>query len=168
MKKFFVFLLIFVLPLCSCSSDFELKEHFSLPATVCARLEGTSGSFTVFIDESESLITFSTDHALRGILLRIEKDKCFVSDGKFYERDIRLGSFPAQESLCRAIKLLASTDSEGIIEENRIKYTIDETVIIVYYDYNSDKVTHIETEENRRRFIFAVESLQTNETQSNG
>ncbi|MBR5859672.1 MAG: hypothetical protein IKZ05_07080, partial [Clostridia bacterium] len=67
-----------------------------------------------------------------------------------------------------ALLLLNTSEVNGEKSGNAVKYTIDETIIMVYYNEDTKEVTHIETEEKGRRFLFTVALLDSNEAQSNG
>ena len=71
------------------------------------------------------------------------------------------------KTLFDTVRLLSSSDAIGIEQENGVKYTIDETVVLVYYDKDTETVTGLRTEELGRVFEFNLFGLEY-EAQSNG
>ncbi len=167
-KTFFILILTVFILLTACNRPIEPRELFTLPLTLKASLSPNGEEFTAIIKSDGCDIFFEGSHALAGTHLHLGADKNTAEIEGYFEREVKKGTFPAQEALYRAVTLLASSDKIGEKYENGAKYTIDETTIIVYYDKDTERVTHIETEENGRRFLFAVTSLEANEAQSNG
>lgn len=167
MKKFILFLLIILtLILSCCATQHEPADFFALPMTVSASLDGNGGQFLLDISEEECTVTFGDTHALSGTTIHFGSDGNTASVGDVFTRKIKNGTFPAQETLIKAIRLLASTETGGINEGDKTRYTIDEMKILVYYDENTDSITRIETEEGGRRFAFVIASLESHDTQS--
>ncbi|MBO5869780.1 MAG: hypothetical protein J6Q89_03415 [Clostridia bacterium] len=167
MKKFTLpFVIILSLILSCCATQHEPKDFFTLPISVSASLDGNGGQFSLDISEKECTVTFGDTHALSGTTLYFAKDGNTATVGDIFTRTIKNGTFPAQESLIKAIQLLASTETVGINEGDKTRYTIDEMKILVYYDENTDSITRIETEEGGRRFAFVIASLESHDTQS--
>lgn len=168
MKKILIYLLVFAfLLLASCTSSREPRELFSESMTITARLNGSTATFCAYFSAEGCDIVFDKDHILFGTSLHFGKDKSTATVYDF-TREIKKGCFPAHEMLIKAVKLLASTEENGVWCENGVKYTIDEMTIMVYYEKDAGAVTGIETEENGRRFGFTVVSLEPYEAQSNG
>ncbi len=165
-KGFFVFIFVFCL-LTSCSSDFDPKEELSLPLKISAKLEGSDVIFTAEISENGSNVTFDEAHSLSGTELHFSEDGNLAKSGDF-EKSVKDGTFPAQETLIRAIKAINETEAKGIDIENGKKYTIDEMTIMVYYDKDTKHLTGIGTEESGRRFDFVIVGREPYEVQSNG
>lgn len=167
-KSIFVFAaVLFAVILISCSESYSPKDRLALPLKITAKTAGSDSAFTAEMTVSECRITFSGSEALSKTELLISPDGNTATDGGF-TRSVPEGIFPPQEMLFRALKLLDSSETGGIESENGIKYTIDETEIMVYYDKTTGVLTGIETEESGRRFKFSILSLEPYETQSNG
>ena len=168
MKKLIIaFLIIVAAFFCSCLTENEPKNLFSVPISITATLEGNDAGFTAEILEKDSEIIFSDGHALSGTKIYFSEEGNTASVGDFFTRDIKNGTFPAQEALIKAVRLLSSADVKGVPNGERTRYAIDEMTIMVYYDENTDSITRIETEENGRRFDFSIVSLEPHDTQSN-
>lgn len=166
-KSIFVFAAVLLsVILVSCSESYSPKAKLALPLKITAKTAGSDSAFTAEITEAECRITFSGSEALSKTELLITPEGNKATDGGF-TRSVPNGIFPPQETLIRALKLLNSSEANGVESENGIKYTIDETEIMVYYDKTTGVLTGIETEENGRRFKFTVLSLEPYETQSN-
>ena len=170
MKKKLLFVLLALTAIISaaCARQIEPRELFSLPMTINASLLPNGSEFKAEIYNDSCDISFEASHALSGTRLHLSENKNTAAIEGYFEREVKKGTFPAQEAFFKAVRLLASSDQIGEKQENRTKYSIDEMIIIVYYDNDTETVTHIETEENGRRFLFAVTSLAENEAQSNG
>lgn len=169
MKKFLFTLITFILLFTSgCTSSFEVKEYFSLPLQIKASLKDSDSQFTATIVENGCDITFDEGHPLYGTVLRFRDDGNTASVGDIFSREIKNGTFPAQEALYKAIKLLSETELTFSPTENGFKQTIDEMTIMVYYNKDTETVSGIETEESGRRFTFVFASLEPYEAQSNG
>ncbi|MBR6562500.1 MAG: hypothetical protein IKK70_01005 [Clostridia bacterium] len=170
MKKLpvFVFLCIFAISLTSCGGRHDPKDKLSIPLSITVTQGDASSGFTAIISDDLSEIRFESEHIFSGTVLRFSENGNTASVGELFTREVKDGCFPAQEALCKAIRLLNTSEEKGESVENRIKYTIDEMTIIVYYDKDSDAVIGIETEESGRRFDFRVVSLTPYEAQSNG
>ena len=156
----------FVLSACIGSS--QAKDSFALPLRIEASLEGSNALFAADIFEGGCDITFEGGHALEGTKLCFRTDGNSATVGDILTRDIKNGTFPAQEALIKAIRLLATTEISGVAVENGTRYTIDEMTIIVYHGENTDLPTGIETEEHGRRFEFSIASLEPYEAEDNG
>lgn len=168
MKKLLIPLLIVLsIIFIGCSVQNEPADRFTLPLRITASLDGSEARFTADIFEGGCDIVFEEGHALSGTVLHLRPDGSTASVGKTLTRDIKNGTFPAQESLITAILFLSATEEKGVINENTARYTIDEMTIMVYYDTNTDSITRIETEEGGRRFGFNIASLEPYEAQSN-
>ncbi len=154
-KSFFLFSLAICLVFSACESEYNPKALISLPLKITARLEGADSLFSVEMQEGGCDISFDKSHSLAGTTIHISENESFAKSGDF-EREIKSGTFPAQEALIRAIFALDKSEEKGISIENGRKYTIDETVIMVYYDKDSKQLTAIKTEENGRRFDFII------------
>lgn len=167
-KTFFILLLTVFILLSACNRQVEPRELFSLPLTLKASLSPNGEEFTAVIGRDCCDVYFEDSHALAGTHLYLSEDKNTAEIEGYFEREVKKGTFPAQEALYKSVILLATSGQIGEKYENGAKYTIDEMTIMVYYDKDTERVTHIETEENGRRFLFAVTSLVSNEAQSNG
>lgn len=164
MKRILISILVLLsLLLISCTAK-QSSPKFSLPLKISAKLSGTDIVFTADITEKSCDLVFTAPDELKNVTLRFREDGNTAHIGDF-SREIKKNTFPAQESLINAIRKIASssefTDSEGVM-----KYTIDETVIMVYYDRDNGAVNRIETEESGRGFSFDVVGLEFYETQS--
>ncbi len=169
MKKLIIAsLILFATIFCGCLTQSEPKDLLTIPISITATLDGNNAKFTVDIFENGSDIIFGEEHALSGTEIHFRTDGNTATVGDIFTRDIKNGTFPAQEALIKAVRLLSSTDITGIEEESRTRYTIDEMTILVYYDKKTDSITRIETEEGGRRFEFSIVSLEPHDTQSNG
>lgn len=160
-----VFLLLLVLA--SCGNGNAVRDRFSLPMTLCARTDGSDELYYLSIDRQICDVTFDRSSVLNGVNLHFEGGKCVYTCGE-YTLTVDEGAFPAVSSLIRAIRTIADTEENGTEVENGIKYTIDETVILVYYNEDTDIVTGIKTEELGRVFEFTLSDLKPYEAQSNG
>ena len=132
-----------------------------------ASLKDSDSQFTADIFENGCDITFDESHPLSGTVLRFREDGNTASVGDIFTREIKNGTFPAQEALYKAVKLLSETDLSYLPAENGFKQTIDEMTIMVYYNEDTETVSGIETEENGRRFTFVFASIELYEAQSN-
>lgn len=166
-KLLFVFITFTLLLTSGCSSTFIAKEHFSLPLQIKATLKGSDSQFTANIFENGCDITFDEGHPLCGTVLRFRDDGNTASVGDIFTREIKNGTFPAQEALYKAVKLISETDLTFSPAENGFKQTIDEMTIMVYYNEDTETVSGIETEESGRRFTFVFAALEPYEAQSN-
>ncbi len=165
MKKLSVFVLAFMLVfLASCSSG-EGKSDFRLPLKIKANLLDTEATFTADITENGCAVTFEKPDSLSGVMLEFRKDGCTAHVGDF-KREVKAELFPAQKSFIDAILHIASSPESRILTEQGEKYTIDETVIMVYYNEDKSVIERIETEESGRRFSFDVVGLELYEAQS--
>jgi len=167
-KSLLAIFIILTLALASCGNNYDPRESFEIPMRITARLLPSGSEFTASVYPDRCEISFSGSHSLSSTKLCLGEEKNTAAIEGFFEREVPKGCFPAQESLYKAVLLLEKCAYDGEKYENQAKYTIDETTIIVYYDIDTETVTHIETEENGRRFLFAVTSLAINEAQSNG
>ncbi len=166
MKRIPILILTFLsLLLLSCSAK-ESSPKFSLPLKIGAKLSGTDVVFTADISEKGCDIIFESPEELKNVALKFREEGNTAKVGDF-EREIKKNTFPAQESLIDAIRKLAA-NGEFIASQEGTKYTIDETVIMVYYDKDKGAIKRIETEESGRRFCFDVVGLEFYETQSEG
>ncbi|MBR2900701.1 MAG: hypothetical protein IKC39_00490 [Clostridia bacterium] len=164
MKRILILILTCLsLLLLSCSAK-ENSPKFSLPLKIGAKLSGTDVVFTADISENGCDVIFESPEELKNVILKFREDGNTAKVGDF-ERKIKKNTFPAQESFIDAIRKIASSE-EFIASEEGTKYTIDETVIMVYYDKDNDAIKRIETEENGRRFCFDVVGLKFYEAQS--
>lgn len=166
MKKLTVLLLL-LLFLTSCAPEADIKERLSLPLEMGLSLLPNGSEFTASIDENGCLVLFKAE-CLQGLSLYFSESGARAEVEGYFEREVERESFPAISMLYKSLVLLDSYEGEGEKIENRIKYTIDETTIMVYYDKATERITHIETEEKGRRFLFTVTSLWRDEAQSNG
>lgn len=168
MKRFLsVFVFVFCLFMSSCSQEFDPKKEFALPLKITAKLEGSDVIFTTDIRENGSDVTFDESHSLSGTELHFSEDGNTAKSGDF-EKNVKNGTFPAQEAFIKAIKALNNKDVKGTNIENGKKYAIDEMTIMVYYDKDTKHLTGIGTEENGRRFEFIIVGREPYEIQSNG
>ena len=168
MKKLLsIVFLITVILLTSCQARFDPKEALAMPLKITAHLEGSNALFTTEIYEGSCDIFFDESHSLFGTELHLRDDGNTAKAGDF-SREVKKGTFPAQEALTKAIKKLNESDIAGVKAENGTKYTIDEMTIIVYYNEDTKQITSIETEENERRFNFIIVGREPYEVQSNG
>lgn len=166
MKKLTVLLLL-LLFLTSCAPEKDIKETLSLPLEIGLSLLPNGSEFTASIDENGCRVHFKAE-CLQGLSLYFSESGARAEIEGYFEREVEQESFPAISMLYKSLVLLDSYEGEGEKIENRIKYTIDETAIMVYYDKATERITHIETEEKGRRFLFTVTSLLRDEAQSNG
>ena len=151
----------------SCAKPPNPKEQLALPLKITAKMLGSDSIFQAEITETECRVTFSGSDALSDTVLVLSPDGNTATAGGF-SRSVPNGIFPPQEMLFNALKLLNSEQASGTSTENGMKYAIDETEIMVYYDKKTGVLTGIETEESGRRFKFTVLSLEPYEAQSNG
>ncbi len=166
-KAVFSSFLIIVILLTACSQRFEPKEELAMPLRLTARLEGSDALFTADIYEGGCDIIFNESHVLAGTELHLRETGNTAKAGNF-TRDVKKGTFPAQEALCKAINALDKNDVSGTPIENGMKYAIDEMTIIVYYNDDTKQLTGIGTEENGRRFDFIIVGREPYEVQGNG
>jgi hypothetical protein len=165
MKKFSIYVLAFMLVfLASCSSGAE-KPDFRLPLKIKAHLLDTNAIFTADFTENGCDVTFEAPDSLSGVKLEFRKDGCTARVGDFV-REVKPELFPAQKSFIDAVTRISSSPESRIITEQGEKYTIDETVIMVYYNEDKSVIERIETEESGRRFSFDVVGLELYEAQS--
>ena len=168
MKRFIcVFIIIFVLMLSSCSQGSDPVDELSIPLKITAKLDGSDVIFTTAITEQESNVTFDESHSLSGTELHFSEDGNTAKSGDF-QKQVKNGTFPAQEAFIKAIRLLNGKDVLPTDIENGKKYTIDEMTIMVYYDKDTKQLTGIGTEENGRRFDFIIVGREPYEVQGNG
>ncbi len=167
MKKALLLLILTLTALSGCTAKYEPGESFTLPMKITARLDNSDALFTADVRADGCDITFDEEHVLSGLTLRFREDGNTAGTGDFI-RDVAVGTFPAQESFAKAIKLLSACEENGIETENGMKYTIDENEIMVYYDKDTGLITGIGTEESGRSFDFVIITLEPYEAQSNG
>lgn len=168
MKKYlFALVFVFCLLISSCSKEFDPKSELTLPLKITAKLEGSEVLFTAEISESASSVTFDESHSLSGTELYFSENINTARSGDF-EKNVKSGTFPAQEAFIKAIRGLSDSDTKGTAIENGKKYTIDEMTVMVYYDRDTKLLTGIGTEENGRRFDFIIVGREPYEIQSNG
>ncbi len=164
MKRILIFILtLSLILLISCSKE-QNNPNFSIPLKISAKLSGTDVVFTANISEKSCDIVFEEPDELKNVILQFQEDVNIAKVGDF-SREIKKNTFPAQESLINALRKIASC-AEFTAWEGGIKYTIDETDIMVYYDRDNGAINRIETEESGRRFCFDVIELEFYETQS--
>lgn len=168
MKKILFLLVVILLPFASCQAQPDPKEQFALPLKITAALDGSDSPFDAVITEAVSEISFGSGHILAGTRLNFSEEKHTASVDGIFTREVKKGTFPAQEALVKAVKLLAQSDEKAIYSDGEAKYTIDEMTIIVYYDKDTEAILGIGTEENGRRFKFSFASFEPYETQSDG
>ena len=166
MKRFLVFIFLLTIVLSGCEITPDVSDTLSFPIKITASLDGSEGQFTADFSAEECSVTFGENHVLSGAVLRFTEDGNTASVGDIFTRSIKKGTFPAQETFVKAIYLLSSTETEGIYENGKMVYAIDEMKILVYYDERNDSITRIETEEGRGRFAFVIASLESYDTQS--
>lgn len=157
----------FVIFFSACGQDLDVKDRFTVPMRFSASTKGSDSNFLVNIKDGFCDIEFKEPGVLCGALLHLEQEKSRFTVGAF-SYAIDENEFPAMTALVKSVRLLALREADGIEEENGIKYTIDETVILVYYDKDTDDVTGIRTEELGRVFEFALSDLESYEAQSDG
>lgn len=150
-----------------CTENSEPKDAFSVPIKVEAMLDGSNSQFTADIFEGGCDIHFEEGHTLSGTVLKFRSEGNTATVGDTLTREVKKGTFPAQEALIKAVRLLSNTEAKGISDGQTTRYTIDEMTIIVYYNKNTDSINRIETEESGRRFGFSIASLEPYEAQSN-
>lgn len=164
MKRILILILTLLsLFLISCSAE-QNSPKFSLPLKISAKLSGTDIVFTADISEKSCDIIFEAPDELKNVVLQFREDGNTARIGDF-SREIKKNTFPAQESLIEAIRKIAS-GTEFTASEGGMKYTIDETVIMVYYDKDNGAIKRIETEDSGRGFCFDIVGLEFYETQS--
>ena len=166
MKRFLVLIMVSLTLLCGCTAKYEPKDKFALPIKINAKLDGSDTLFTADIRSDGSDFCFD-EGKLKGLTLHFRENGNTIESGDF-TRDVKAGIFPAQEAFARAVQLLATCENNGVQQENGMKYTIDETEIMVYYDKDTGLITGIGTEESGRRFDFVIITLEPYEAQSNG
>ncbi len=166
MKKNVVLIIMLCFLFCGCENGADISKRFTLPIKLTVIPDGCNAGFTAYITENGSTVVFEEGHTLSSTELWFSESGNTAKIGNTLTREIKKGIFPAQESLINAVNLLARTDKKGVADKNAVRYTIDETEIMVYYDKNSDSVTGIETEESGRCFGFTVVSLEPYEEQS--
>ncbi len=164
MKKLFAVVLTIIL-LCGCNTKPKNTETFNLPIQAIACLEGSDAFFTVTVWENESTIVFDPKHALAGTELYFSPEGNKATIGEF-TREIKSGSFPAQEALIKALKALCQSSAKATETDYGEKYTIDEMTVMVYYNKDTESINGIGTEENGRYFKFNILSLSHYEGQS--
>ena len=153
--------------LSACGDRPEPREQFSVPMRFTANTVGSDSQYSVNITPDFCDIEFQSNGILGGATLHFEGKKSFAAVGEF-TIPVEENSFPAMKALINAVRSLASTDVIGEEEQNGVKYTIDETMILVYYDKDTNKVIGIRTEELGRVFEFTLSDLEAYEAQSNG
>ncbi len=168
MKKTLALIIISVMVtfICGCNNGKDIKSRFSLPLEITASLNGKDYFIQQITDEGYTL-SFDKEHPLYGVNIEIWGDKGTATVEDF-TRPAESRYFPAQHDLARAIRLLNKSDISAAKTKNGFKYTIDETVILVYYDNDTKQVIGIETEENGRRFYFSVRAITPYEKPCNG
>jgi hypothetical protein len=165
MKKLFAFIIVFSLVfLPSCSAKTE-KSVLRLPLKIKAHLLESEAIFTADITENGCNVTFEKPDSLKSVKLEFRKDGCNATVGDF-SREVKPNLFPAQKSFIDAIVRIALSPESRILTDQGEKYTIDETVIMVYYNEDKSVIERIETEESGRRFSFDVVGLELYEAQS--
>jgi hypothetical protein len=133
--------------------------------TACTK--GSDSPYSVYITSDYCDIEFVGSDMLTGAKLHFEQGNSKSTVGEF-SFEIDEGSFPAMKALIKAIRALAANENSGIVTENGVKYTIDETVILVYYDIETEAIVGIRTEELGRVFEFTLTDLNPYEAHSNG
>ena len=152
MKKLITVIVAIIL-LCGCNNSSKVTETFELPIQVIACLEGNDAFFTLTVCENESTIVFDQKHSLAGTTLYFSPEGNKATIGEF-TREIKSGSFPAQEALIKALKVLCQNSAKAIETDYGAKYTIDEMTVMVYYNEDTESINGIGTEENGRYFKF--------------
>lgn len=167
MKKIVIIVVsLFIILLGACAEGVITKEKIELPISVTAKLKGSDAPFRADITEDECIVTFGENHSLSGTELRFYSSGGRATIGDF-TRDIDINIFPAQKALITAVRTICSDDISGTKTEYGMKYTIDEMLIMVYYDKDNEKIIAIGTEESGRRFEFDIAALEPYEIQSN-
>ncbi len=138
-----------------------------LPMRFSASTAGSDSRYFVNITSSYCDVEFADTSILGGATLHFEDGNSYTSVGEF-KFPVDENKFPAMKALMKAIRLIVNSEIEGAENENGVKYTIDETSILVYYDKDTNKVIGIRTEELGRVFEFALSDLEPYEAQSNG
>lgn len=159
--------LFFVFLLTGCESAPDIREQITLPMSFTACTKGSDSPYSVYITNEYCDIEFVKPSVLGGATLHFEDGKSRSTVGEF-SFEIDESSFPAMKALIKAVRSLASCTDSGVDTENGIKYTIDETVILVYYDIETKAIVGIRTEELGRVFEFTLTDLNPYEAQSNG
>ena len=165
MKKAFAIIIISVIFICGCGNG-DIKNKFALPLELTASLNGKD-YFIQRITQEGYILSFDKEHPLFGLNIEIWGDKGTATVADFV-CPVESGYFPAQHCLARAVRLLNERDISAVKTKKGFKYTIDETVILVYYDNDTKQVIGIEAEENGRRFYFSVRAITPYEKPSNG
>ena len=166
--KRILFLLIFIitLSLSGCKSTPDVKEQITLPMCFTACTKGSDSPYSVYVTRDYCDIEFIGKDLPSGARLHFEQGKSSSTVGEFsFETDE--DSFPAMKALINAIRALATSEISGTATENGVKYTIDETDILVYYDIETEVITGIRTKELGRVFEFTLTDLKPYEAQSN-
>ena len=166
-RALFIFFLVFLSLLSGCESEPDIKEQITLPMSFTACTNGSDSPYSVYITRDYCDIEFAGSDMLKGAKLHFEQGNSKSTVGEF-SFEIDENSFPAMKALIKAIRTLASNEISGVVTENGVKYTIDETVILVYYDIETEVITGIRTEELGRVFEFTLTDLNPYEAQSNG
>lgn len=156
-----------VFSLSSCNGEQEIAKQFVIPMRFCASTSGDDSKYFVDITSEKSIFSFDEANALHGAEICFMQEECIFSVGE-YSYTVAKERFPAMKTLDFAVRTLAKGETEGVKTENGVKYTIDETVILVYYNKDTEIVTGIRTEELGRVFEFTLSDLEPYEAQSNG
>lgn len=151
----------------ACSADSSPEQQLQLPLRISAKLSGSDALFTAEIYENGCDIYFDTSHSLALTELHFSDQGNTAASGDFV-REVKAGTFPAQEALVKAVRLISRNQESGVKTENGIKYAIDEMTIMVYYDKDTGILSGIGTEEGGRKFEFSIVTLEPYEIQSNG
>lgn len=166
-RTLLIVFLLFAILLSSCGDKADIREQFSLPMHFFATTVGGGSQYHVDITDKYCDIEFCDSSILNGAVIRLEDGKSNISVGEF-KFAVDENNFPAMQALTKAIRLLATADAVGIEEEMGVKYTIDETSVLVYYDKDTNKIIGIRTEELGRAFEFTLSDLEPYEAQSDG
>lgn len=144
--------------LCSCVKTppaETVKKALCLPLEADFACGGT-GMHAV-IDEESWKISFYAPEAFSGLELRGGRgcDGCELSlDG--FVRAAGVEAFPAAKRLVSAIYAANGKGKTMAERDGMCEYTIDETVIMVYYDTESGTITAINAEQNGKTFEYRV------------
>ena len=156
MKRLFVLLLsLTFLFVAACGIQESRRKSLTLPLNFTANIKGSDSKFNVYLTETECVISFDEKHPLYGTELVFNSEGGTATIGE-YSRNVDLDIFPAQKALINAIQLICQEDISGTEGERQTRYTIDKTLIIVYYDEDNKTPIGIETEEGGRRFQFDI------------